>query len=145
MGNTEEGSAPRPAYLVQLLKTQFLIPFPEKKSLILAFRQGFRWPDGLKYGVKFTSILGALAAIRSGVILPYFGNRGAIMPPFPHEQKRAGLRVFRVLAPLSGVKNGARFGVICLPLGVRGERARIPPSLLKGCLLIGRDSGSPSR
>lgn len=101
--------------------------------------------DGLKYGVKIPSILWALNAVRRGAHLPYFGNWGSIMPSFPHEQKRMGLRVFRVLAPLFGVKNGAQFGVICLPLGVRVEKARIPPSLLKGCLLIGRDSGSHSR
>ena len=68
--------------------------------------------DGLKYGAKFTSIPGALAAIRRGAFLPYFGKQGAIMPPFPHEQKRAVLRDFPVLALISGVENGAQFGLI---------------------------------
>jgi len=123
----------------------FLGSTPEKKTSIFAFRQGFRWPDGLNYRAKITSILWALAAIRRGAFLPYFGKQAAIMPPFPHEQKRTVLRDFPVLAPLSGAENGAQFGVICLPLGVRGERTRIPPSLPKGFLPTGGDSGSPSR
>jgi hypothetical protein len=40
--------APRLAYLIQLPKTQFLIPSPEKMTLILVFCQGLGSPDGIK-------------------------------------------------------------------------------------------------
>ena len=42
----------RPAYLVQLPETQFLIPSPEKTTLIFAFRAGFMGSGWGKLSVK---------------------------------------------------------------------------------------------
>jgi hypothetical protein len=50
--------------------------------------------NGVSHRVKFASVPGPLVGFGRGAFLPHFDNQSAILPLFPHEQKRTVLRAY---------------------------------------------------
>jgi hypothetical protein len=86
---------------------------PEKTTIIFAFRQAIRGPDGLTHEAKNILIKVPLAGFVRGGFLPYFYHQSEFRAYFPQEHKTGDLRGFS--GPRLAKRNPIQAYLLCCP------------------------------